>query len=128
MSSLALNLLTTIYHSVLPPQSRDTCVQRPAETQDPDDGGGEGSGSAPAKKSAPAGFSFRPSPLHKATESFILRQSAFAPTTINKLCEISACECICCGAQVVCVEKNSTYRFLHAPGAYFLPVQCTPSV
>lgn len=56
--------------------------QRAAESQDPaEEDGSKGSeeGAQPAKRPAMSNFSFRPSPLFKATQGLILRQSSLTP-------------------------------------------------
>lgn len=55
-----------------------TLSQRSAASQNPEDEGEghiEEGGAQAAKRPALAGFSFRPSPLHKATQGLILKQS-----------------------------------------------------
>ena len=62
------------------PKNNFIFLQRPADSQSPEDES-EGSGAQAPKRPALSGFSFRPSPLQKATQGLILRQSSLATCT-----------------------------------------------
>lgn len=94
--------------SDLPPR---LCAQRPAESQVPNEEDDEEGGGSAAKRPAP-GFSFRPSPLHKATQSFILRQSAFSAR--DKPCEKQSCWFVFrCLAGSVCLAAFTCLHMSH---------------